>query len=93
MKPAASPEPAPRFATIHVRRFGEHERIPIVLNDRGACGLPSDHRRRGCIGLNIQGGGSHQLVHLTADEALRLSDLLRAMAEADTAHDEEPDHA
>jgi hypothetical protein len=85
--------PAPRFATIHVRRFGEHERTPIVLNDRRACGHPSDHRRRGCIGLNIQGGGSHQLVHLTSEEALRLSDLLRAMAQADIAHDEGDRHA
>jgi hypothetical protein len=73
----------PRLANLEVRRWGEDEATPIVLNDRAACGRGSDHLRRGCIGLYIHGNGSHQLVHLATDEALRLSDLLRAMADAD----------
>lgn len=73
-----------RLLTLAVRRFGDDELTPIVLDDRKACGTGSDHLERGCIGLHLEGGGISGLVHLTTDEALRLSDLLRAMAEADS---------
>lgn len=69
-----------RLASLMVRRFGEDEATPIVLDNRRACGTVRDHYRRGCIGLVFEGGGWSSLVHLTTDEALRLSDLLRAMA-------------
>lgn len=69
--------------SLGVRRWGEHEVTPIVLDSRGVCGTFSDHLRKGCIGLAIYGEGRSRLVHLTAADALRLSDLLRAMAAAD----------
>jgi hypothetical protein len=72
-----------RLASLSVRRWGEDEGTPIVLDNRRACGTLSDHYTRGCIGLRIEGPGMTQLVHLTTDEALRLSDLLRAMAATD----------
>lgn len=69
-----------RLSVLVVRRFGEDQAAPIVLDDRKAtCGSASDCIRRGCIGLDISGRGGSRLVHLTSDEALRLSDLLRAM--------------
>lgn len=73
----------PRLLSLTVRRWGEDEQTPVVLDDRKACGTASDHIQRGCIGLHLAGGGVSGLVHLTTDEALRLSDLLRAMAEVD----------
>lgn len=72
---------AGRLLSLMVRRWGEDEATPIVLDDRQACGSYSDHLRHGCIGLAVEFGGRSGLVHLTSDEALRLSDLLRAMAE------------
>lgn len=83
MATVAAPE-VKRLLTLTVRRFGEDELTPIVLDDRKACGTATDHLRRGCIGLHLEGGGMSGLVHLTTDEALRLSDLLRVMAEADS---------
>ena len=71
------------LAALTVRRWGEDEGTPIVL-DRNACGTFSDHYKRGCIGLRLEGHGMTRLVHLTTYEALRLSDLLRAMASATT---------
>jgi hypothetical protein len=72
-----------RLAVLEVRRWGDDDTTPIVLNDRRACGFYTNHLRRGCIGIHIEVGGHTRLVHLTTDEALRLSDLLRAMASAD----------
>ena len=69
---------------LGVRRWGEDDTTPVVLNPRRACGTWSDHRRYGCIGIEVRGRG-YGLIHLTTAEALRLSDLLRAMAAADDA--------
>lgn len=69
--------------TMTVRRWGEEEDTPIVLDPRRACGLFSDHVRRGCITLTWSDGrGRSGIWHLTTADALRLSDLLRAMADA-----------
>lgn len=69
-----------------VRRWGEESSTPIVLDPRRACGLFSDHRRRGCIALTWDDGrGRTGVWHLTTADALRLSDLLRAMAETNAA--------
>lgn len=76
-----------KLSALQVRRYGEDEMTPIVLDDRRICGLGSDHIRKGCIALHVEGHGSSGLIHLTTVEALRLSDLLRAMADADA---EEP---
>jgi hypothetical protein len=68
-------------ALVGVRRWGEDETTPVVIDARAACGTWSDHRARGCIGIEIDNGrGASGLLHLTADDALRLADLLRAMA-------------
>lgn len=69
-----------RLLSLMVRRFGEDNPTPVVIDDRRACGTFSDHLDRGCIGLQVCGNGWHDLIHLTSDEALRLADLLRAMA-------------
>lgn len=66
---------------LGVRRWGEDEITPIVLDHRSACGTLSDHCRRGCIGIVTKRGGSEGMIHLTTEEALRLSYLLRAMAD------------
>lgn len=66
--------------TLTVRRWGENDHTPVVLDARDVCGTWSDHFKRGCIGLALEGQGMTSLVHLTTDEALRLADLLRAMA-------------
>jgi hypothetical protein len=64
-----------------VRRWGEDETTPIAIDTRAACGTWSDHQQRGCIAVQLDNGrGTTSLVHLTTDDALRLSDLLRAMA-------------
>jgi hypothetical protein len=69
---------------LGVRRWGENDATPVVTDSRKACGTHSDHLRRGCIGLLWDNGrGVSGTVHLTTDDALRLSDLLRAMAEVD----------
>ncbi|MFB7312945.1 hypothetical protein [Streptomyces sp. NPDC056192] len=72
---------------LGVRRFGEDETTPVVIDGREPCGLFSDHARLGCLGLPYTDrAGQYGLIHLTAADALRLADLLRAMS--DTA--EEP---
>lgn len=76
-----------RFASIGVRRFSEDGTTPIVVDHADACGTPGDHHAKGCIGLHVERGGSSSLVHLTNDEALRLSDLLRAMADTNTSQE------
>lgn len=73
------------LVSLHVRRWGDDEATPVVLDPRDVCGSYSDHVRNGCIGLRLEGGGLSRLVHLTSSDALRLSDLLRAMAEADAS--------
>ena len=69
-------QPAP-MQLLGVRRWGEDD------GARPACGTWSTHVSRGCIGLEWENGrGASGLIHLTAEDALRLSDLLRAMADA-----------
>lgn len=75
-----APENGPRTVQlIGVRRWGE-ENTPVVIDGRKACGTWSDHRRNGCIGIETGSGGAYSLLHLTKQDALRLSDLLRALA-------------
>lgn len=72
-------------STVRVRRWLEDESTPVTLEttDRRACGTASDHVRKGCIALAWNNGrGTSGLFHLTTADALRLSDLLRAMADA-----------
>lgn len=65
-----------------VRRFGEDESTPIVLDPKSACGLFSDHVRRGCIALTWNDGrGTSGTWHLTSADAARLADLLHAMSD------------
>lgn len=67
---------------LGVRRFGEDETTPVVIAGREPCGLFSDHIRLGCLGLSYTDrAGQYGLIHLTTDDALRLADLLRAMAD------------
>lgn len=67
---------------LGVRRWGEDEATPVVFDTRRACGTYSDHLQRGCMALLWNNGqGTSGVVHLTPDDALRLSDLLRAMAD------------
>ena len=71
------------LACLGVRRWGENQTTPVVIDNRRACGTWSDHQQRGCIGIAWDSGrGASGLLHLTPDDALRLSDLLRAMAGA-----------
>jgi len=66
---------------IGVRRWGEDDVTPIAIDTRAACGAWSDHYRNGCIGIEIKSGrGGYGLMHLSTADALRLSDLLRALA-------------
>jgi len=67
---------------LGVRRFGEDGLTPVVIDGKRVCGTVSDHIRNGCIGLEVTypGRGGTGLFHLTSADALRLSDLLRAMA-------------
>ncbi|MGW2090385.1 hypothetical protein [Streptomyces sp. NPDC001880] len=68
---------------LGVRRFGEAEATPILIDGRRPCGLFSDHVRLGCLGLSYTDrAGQYGLIHLTTADALRLADLLRAMAAA-----------
>lgn len=68
---------------LGVRRWGEDDVTPIVIDTRAGCGDRwSDHLRKGCIGMAIRTSRGKGLIHLTSADALRLSDLLRAMAEA-----------
>lgn len=74
------------FNSLGVRRWGESsttDEVPIVIESKTVHGGSAGCTARGCIGLAVRGGGLSRLVHLTTDEALRLSDLLRAMAESD----------
>ena len=83
-------EPRHMLTLLGVRRYSEPgQTTPITVQGAKACGLHSDHVRKGCIGLSYtdQRGG-YGLIHLTTPDALRLSDLLRAMADTNTA--EEP---
>lgn len=67
---------------LGVRRFGEDETTPVVIDGREPCGLFSDHARLGCLGLSYTDrAGQYGLIHLTAADALRLADLLRAMSD------------
>jgi hypothetical protein len=69
---------------IGVRRWGEEDATPIAIDTRAACGTWSDHYRNGCIGIETRSGrGGSGLMHLTTTDALRLSDLLRALATAE----------
>ncbi len=84
-------EPRHMLTLLGVRRYSEPgETTPITVQSRHACGLFSDHVRRGCVGLSYtdQRGG-YGLIHLTTADALRLSDLLRAMADTN-ASEEQP---
>jgi hypothetical protein len=72
---------------LGVRRYSEPgQTTPITVQGMHACGLYSDHVRNGCIGLSYtdQRGG-YGLIHLTTEDALRLSDLLRAMADTNVS--------
>lgn len=67
---------------LGVRRFGEAQTTPVVIDGREPCGLFSDHARLGCLGLShTDRAGQYGLIHLTAADALRLADLLRAMSD------------
>jgi hypothetical protein len=74
-----------RLSALSVRRWGEDDPAPIVLDDRDACSDTwSGHHAKGCIGMTVRlASGGEAFVHMTSDEALNLSDLLRAMVEAD----------
>lgn len=65
---------------LRVCRWGEDPSTPVVLEPKRSCGTYSDHHRKGCIGLHVSLMGVSRAVHLTTEDALRLSDLLRAMA-------------
>lgn len=66
---------------LGVRRYGEPDTTPIAIEGSASCGLFSDHVRNECIGLSHTDlRGAYGLIHLTTEDALRLSDLLRAMA-------------
>lgn len=68
---------------VGVRRWGEDDTTPVAIDSRTACGTYSDHFRNGCIALAWDDNrGTSGTLHLTSDDALRLSDLLRAIAEA-----------
>ena len=69
---------------IGVRRWGDdgNTTTPILIDPRAR---PSACRHAGCIGLEVRCGGAYRLIHLTSADALRLSDLLRAMAETNEA--------
>lgn len=71
---------------LGVRRWGEDDVTPVVIDTRAGCGDRwSDHFRKGCIGIAIRTGRGEGLIHLTSADALRLSDLLRAMADVNEA--------
>jgi hypothetical protein len=72
----------PTAQLLGVRRWGEDITTPVVADTRHACN--GECIGHGCIGLEIRSGW-YALVHLTSADALRLSDLLRAMAETNTA--------
>jgi len=83
-------EPRHLLTLLGVRRYSEPgETTPITVQSGHVCGVFSDHVRNGCLGLSYtdQRGG-YGLIHLTTADALRLSDLLRAMA--DTNQTQEP---
>ncbi|MFI0900513.1 hypothetical protein [Streptomyces sp. NPDC020983] len=67
---------------LGVRRYSEPgQTTPIAIDGRDSCGTFSDHVRAECIGLSYTDRrGGYGLIHLTAQDALRLADLLRAMA-------------
>ncbi|MFG3051836.1 hypothetical protein ACGFZP_12925 [Kitasatospora sp. NPDC048239] len=70
----------PDLWLVGVRRWGG-ENTPVVIDGRRTCGTWSGHQRAGCIGLALDNRrGLTGLLHLTIDDALRLSDLLRALA-------------
>lgn len=69
-----------------VRRYGEDDAVPIILNTKEACGYFTQHVRRGCISLAWNSGrGMSGSWHLTSDEAQRLADLLHAMVDTNGA--------
>jgi hypothetical protein len=71
---------------LTVRRFGDVESTPIMIDPKQVCGLFSDHHRLGCIALAWNDGrGRSGTWHLTTADALRLSDLLRAMADTNAS--------
>jgi hypothetical protein len=82
-------EPRHMLTLLGVRRYSEPgQTTPITVQSMHTCGLFSDHVRNGCIGLSYtdQRGG-YGLIHLTTADALRLSDLLRAMAATNATED------
>ena len=83
-------EPRHMLTLLGVRRYSEDgQTTPITVQSKHVCGVFSDHVRNGCLGLSYtdQRGG-YGLIHLTTGDALRLSDLLRAMADTNTAEDQ-----
>lgn len=78
---------------LSVGRWGEDDLTPVVIDGKGPCGTWSDHYDKGCIRLEVKLMGASRLVHLTTEEALRLSDLLRAIADTNTATDQQLDGA
>lgn len=82
-------EPRHLLTLLGVRRYSEPgQTTPIAVQGRRACGTFSDHVRTGCLGLSYtdQRGG-YGLIHLTTADAIRLSDLLRAMADTNVAQE------
>jgi hypothetical protein len=75
----------PDLELLGVHRWGEEVPTPILLSDRTACGDWTDHHRNGCLAINVRLAGKYRILHLTTDDALRLSDLLRAMASTNQA--------
>jgi len=80
---------------LGVRRYSEPgQTTPVTIDSRASCGLFSDHVRAGCIGLSYgDRRGGYGLIHLTGADALRLSDLLRAMTSPEIGRLTSADHS
>lgn len=72
---------------LGVRRAGDASVVPVLLDHPH--GDDVECRRSGCICLSVAYVDSDCLVHFSRDDALRLSDLLRALADVDLRDDHE----
>lgn len=75
---------------VEVRRFGSDDTTVIALDGKQLCGLGGAHIDRGCIFMrfgDVHRNGRGVQVHATTQDALRLSDLLRALASTEETPD------
>lgn len=72
---------------IEARRFGSDDNTVIALEGKTLCGDGGSHRENGCVFLRFGDearNGRGIQVHATTADALRFSDLLRALASTES---------